>query len=289
MSAVSQAAVLVAFPVGAAVLGSAVAVVRRPGPRLVSAIQHFAAGVVMAALVGEVLPDLREEGNLPWAVTGFAAGVCVVLGLAAYGRRQDQRITTRAESTPSAAAHSDGEKPSPTGRAEHEADTRAGVSADMRPDSSRRARGVMVVLPLGLLVAVGIDLLIDGLLVGLGATLGTAQGLILTIALTLEILFLSLSLAAELVDSGITRLAAASICAGLGLVTAVGAIGGAALLGDASKPVLAAVLAFGAAALLYLVVEELLVEAHEQAETTGLAAMFFLGFITIYVLGELGG
>jgi ZIP family zinc transporter len=49
------------------------------------------------------------------------------------------------------------------------------------------------------------------------------------------------------------------------------------------------VLAFGAAALLYLAVEELLVEAHEQAETTLSAAMFFTGFLTIYVLGELGG
>lgn len=48
-------------------------------------------------------------------------------------------------------------------------------------------------------------------------------------------------------------------------------------------------LAFGAAALLYLAVEELLVEAHEHAETTILGAMFFLGFLLIYVLGELGG
>lgn len=60
-------------------------------------------------------------------------------------------------------------------------------------------------------------------------------------------------------------------------------------LGGAEKPILAAVLAFGAAALLFLAVEELLVEAHEQAETTLSAAMFFAGFLIIYVLGELGG
>ncbi|HEV8177483.1 MAG TPA: hypothetical protein VGP44_07295 [Gemmatimonadales bacterium] len=52
---------------------------------------------------------------------------------------------------------------------------------------------------------------------------------------------------------------------------------------------LAAVLAFGAAALLYLVVEELLVEAHEEAETPLLGAMFFLGFLGLYILAELGG
>ncbi len=68
-----------------------------------------------------------------------------------------------------------------------------------------------------------------------------------------------------------------------------GAITGAALLGGASNTVLAAVLAFGAAALLYLVVEELLVEAHEEAETPLLGAMFFLGFLGLYILAELGG
>lgn len=36
MGLVGQAAVLVSFPVGAAVLGSVVAVWRRPGPRLMS-------------------------------------------------------------------------------------------------------------------------------------------------------------------------------------------------------------------------------------------------------------
>lgn len=250
MSVVGQATVLVAFPVAASALGSVIAVLRRPGPRLVSAIQHFAAGVVVAALAGEVLPGLRQEGNLPWAVTGFTLGVAVVLALAAYGRRRDAAATPSTDSVTGPAA---------------------------------------VVLPLGLLAAVGIDLLIDGLLVGLGVTLGSTQGLILTIALTIEILFLGLSLAAELTDTGLSKARAALVCTGLGLATAVGAIGGAALLGGAGKPVLAAVLAFGAAALLYLAVEELLVEAHEQAETTLSAAMFFAGFLTIYVLGELGG
>jgi len=134
-------------------------------------------------------------------------------------------------------------------------------------------------IPVGLLAAVGIDLLIDGLLVGLGVTLGSRQGIILTIALTLEILFLGLSVSAELSARGASRRRAALIPSLLGLATAVGAVGGAAVLGGASKPVLAGVLAFGAAALLYLVTEELLVEAHEEPETPLLAAMFFIGFI----------
>lgn len=52
---------------------------------------------------------------------------------------------------------------------------------------------------------------------------------------------------------------------------------------------LAGVLAFGTAALLYLVVEELLVEAHEETETPILSAMFFLGFLGLYILATIEG
>ncbi|GAA3714149.1 hypothetical protein GCM10022204_36560 [Microlunatus aurantiacus] len=56
-----------------------------------SGVQHFAAGVVMAALVGEVMPDLRQEGRLPWAVVDFSVGVVVMLSLGAWGRRLEDR------------------------------------------------------------------------------------------------------------------------------------------------------------------------------------------------------
>ena len=240
MNAVEQAALLVVFPVAAAVAGSAAAALRPPGPRVTSAVQHLAAGVVFAAVAGEVLPDLRAEGNLAWAAAGFTTGVAVVLVLGAYSRRQERAATRR--------------------------------------------RAATAALPVGLLATVGVDLLIDGMLVGLGASLGENQGLILTVALTLEILFLGLAVCVELLELGVPRLRSVAVTAGLGLLTAVGAIGSAALLGGADPSVLAFVLAFGAAALLYLVVEELLVEAHEEVETPLLGAMFFVGFLALYLL-----
>lgn len=251
MSLMGQAALLVSFPVAAGAIGSSLAAVRRPGPRLVSGIQHFAAGVVIAALAGELLPDLRHEGNLGWAVAGFIAGVALVLSLAAYGRRLDSQ------------------------------------QADAESQATQGS--LAVAIPIGFLVTVAIDLLIDGVLIGLGVRLGATQGLILTIALTLEVLFLALSLAAELTDRGLSPRQAALTCTSLALSTAIGAIAAAALLGGVGPAALAFVLAFGAAALLYLAVEELLVEAHEQTETAVLGAMFFAGFLAIYVLAELGG
>lgn len=256
MSAVAQAALLVSFPVAAGAIGSSIVAVRRPGPRVVSGIQHFAAGVVIAALAGELLPDLRHEGNLGWAAAGFTAGVALVLSLAAYGRLFDKQSDS-------------------------------GQETDI---ASASAKGLATAgVPVGFLATVAIDLLIDGGLVGLGAQLGSTQALVLTIALTLEVLFLSLSLAAELTDRGLSSRRAALICSCLGVSTAAGAIAAAALLGGVGPEVLAFVLAFGAAALLYLAVEELLVEAHEQTETALLSAMFFAGFLAIYVLAELGG
>jgi ZIP family zinc transporter len=45
------------------------------------------------------------------------------------------------------------------------------------------------------------------------------------------------------------------------------------------------VLAFGAAALMFLVTEELLTEAHEEKETPLLTATFFAGFLAFLILG----
>lgn len=250
------------FPVVASAVGAMVAAVRPPGPRVVSGVQHFAAGVVTAALVGEIMPELAREGHLAWTVVGFVAGAILVLALGAYGRHT-------------------------------EADAEAEAAANAAQAKGRVRRGAVAAasaaaLPIGMLGAMAVDLLLDGVLVGLGVRLGQSQGMILAIALTLEILFLGLSVVAELTERGVSKARAVAICTALGLTTAVGAIGAALLLGDVSTTVMSAVLAFGAAALLYLVVEELLVEAHEERETVALGAMFFLGFIVIYVLASLG-
>lgn len=111
MSAVAQAALLVSFPVAAGAIGSTVAAVRRPGPRLVSGTQHFAAGVVVAALAGELLPDLRHEGNLGWATAGFTAGVALVLSLAAT----DVASTTSKDPHPYPPQAFASQPPSPSG------------------------------------------------------------------------------------------------------------------------------------------------------------------------------
>jgi zinc transporter, ZIP family len=45
-------------------------------------------------------------------------------------------------------------------------------------------------------------------------------------------------------------------------------------------------LTFGLMALLYLVTEELLVEAHEKPDGPGISAMFFVGFLGLLLVEE---
>ncbi len=236
INVVTTAAGLVAFPVTAGIAGGVVAALRVPRPAVVSGVQHFAAGVVLAAVAGEVLPELRELGPLWLIVLGFAAGVGVLVGM----------------------RHLEG-----------------GEGGEGAGDRT---------LPVGFLAVVGVDLFIDGLLVGIGAAVSTETAAIIAIALTVEVLFLGLSVALRLRSSGTSRFVAAGITAGLSLLVAVGAILGALVLGDASDAVLGLVLAFAAAALLWLVVEELLVEAHETPERPWMAAAFFVGFLALFCL-----
>ena len=63
-----------------------------------------------------------------------------------------------------------------------------------------------------------------------------------------------------------------------------GFLGG--LAGTLPCPYLDAFFAFSLVALLYLVTEELLVEAHEQPETPLITAAFFVGFLALLVLEE---
>ena len=139
-------------------------------------------------------------------------------------------------------------------------------------------------LPTSLLWALGLDIALDGILIGIGVATGEKQGMLLTIALTLEVLFLGVSGASALSGAGVSRVKTVLVTMGLGGLLLAGAGAGAVLLNGISGAALDAVLSFGMAALLYLVTEELLVEAHEAPETPLLSATFFIGFLLLLVI-----
>lgn len=226
------------IPVAAALVGSGAAAFREPGPKLRSAFQHFAAGVVFATAALELLPDLEKVSPVA-VIIGFVAGVALMLGLRTFSRRLESKS------------------------------------------------GGGAVLPIGLLAATGVDRLIDGLVMGIGFAVNPALGIIVTVALAMEVIFVSVSITATLAKTGISRAAAVAIPTGITVLTMVTAALGALVFSGLSTDQLAPVLAFGAAALMYLVTEELLGEAHEEDEKAVVTAMFFLGFLVFQVLDML--
>jgi ZIP family zinc transporter len=142
--------------------------------------------------------------------------------------------------------------------------------------------------PAGLLTTIGIDILIDGLVLGIAFAAGAKAGLLLTVALSLEVVFLGLALTTELTTSGWTRRRTVAVTAGLMVLMPLGAVL-ATPVAALSAPVVTGFLAFGLVALLYLVTEELLVEAHETPDRPWVAAMFFVGFLLLLLLEEMIG
>jgi len=135
----------------------------------------------------------------------------------------------------------------------------------------------------GQLVPIGVDLLLDGLLIGIAMTAGMKQGLLLTVALALELFSLGLAMALSFGTAKLpVRILAPTAIASLMIV---GALLGRVFLADASIHILAGLLSFGCAALLFLVTEELLIEAHESADNALTTAMFFVGFLIFLLLG----
>lgn len=144
-----------------------------------------------------------------------------------------------------------------------------------------RAKG-----PVAIVAVIAVDIVIDGLVLGISFSAGARQGILLTIALTVEVLFIGLALSSQLVASIPSRLKVVGITAAIGLGLPLGALLGAPV-GLLSAPLLTAFYSFALIALLYLVTEELLVEAHEHEDTPIIASMFFVGFLGLLMLEEL--
>lgn len=220
------------IPVAAVLVGALIAVWRKPGTGLESALQHLAAGVVFGAAAAEILPQVKHDASIWTTLVGGVLGVATMVGLKSL---------------------------------------------------EGRWKG-----PVGMVTAIGIDILVDGLVLGLAFLAGAKAGLLMTIALTLEVLFLCLTLTTKLGRSLASRAKVVTASVALALLLPVGVL--------VATPVvlfpphiIGGFLTFGLMALLYLVTEELLVEAHEKPDSPAISAMFFVGFLGLLIVEEMLG
>lgn len=149
---------------------------------------------------------------------------------------------------------------------------------------AEQAAGTGERIGMGLVITTGLDMFVDGLVMGAGFAKEAATGILLTISLFLEFIFFGLAVATT-ISSG-PRWKTIGLPFALSLSAPVGVLLGVALLSGASAAVLAGVLAAGAVALMYLVTEELLVEAHAVDEKVWMPSLFFIGFLVYLIITE---
>lgn len=236
---VGQIVPYVLLATGAGIAGGVLAFFWAPGVHARSAIQHFAAGVVIAAVASDLIPEVQTIGTPAGILGGFAAGGAVMIAL--------KWAALRFEKTP---------------------------------------RGKK--WPLGIAAAAAVDTLVDGAIITAGFLMGDRVGALLAIALTVELFFLTLSVGAEFHSPKSRRWRGLGTSVGIALMLLVGAGAAYVALRGAAETTVAICLAFGAAALLYLIAEELLVESIEAEESLFSTATLFAGFAALLALKLLG-
>jgi ZIP family zinc transporter len=129
-----------------------------------------------------------------------------------------------------------------------------------------------------------VDVATDGFIIGAGFAAVGETGTVLALGLSVELLFLGLAVTSE----RIAGWRIVGVTAALGLTVLGFAVLGNLLLAGASAAVLAGTLSFSAAALLYLVTEELLMEAHEVGEKPVATPVLFGGFLPFWAIQLMG-
>jgi ZIP family zinc transporter len=323
MTAVSDAVDLCAAPAGIMLIFS-VAVYGLTVPvRIMSALQHLAAGIVLSAVAVELVPIIneapRDAANNAAIVVGFMGGIALFLVLGAFCEHEHEHEhedqtgghglgSHGSHGSHGHASHGDreadaeveryrrleNESPPAQARTLQRSTTKLG-HARRAQLASCEAAGPLVAprYPAALAVAVAVDALVDGLLIGISSSSGRNAGVVMAVALAIEMGFLGLTF------STAVKAARPGACAWLLSVAVPPAVlvGGGAL-GAAAASALAdnvamhtGLISFGVAALLYLVTEELLLEAHSSMpgddHVWWVDLCFFVGFLMSFLMEKL--
>lgn len=218
---------------GAGILGGIISIFWSPKAKARSAIQHFAAGAVLAAVATSVIPDAAESGTMIGVLGGFAAGGVLMVLL---------------------------------------------KWLVLRSEKKQKGAGL---LPLGLTAAAAFDTLIDGALISAGFASGQQLGVLLVAALSIELFFLTLSVGVEFQKGQFNLWQKLLTTSGIAVMLLVGAMSASFLLSNAAESTVAIVLSFGAAALIYLIAEELLVETIQAEDSLISTSTLFGGFLLL--------
>eukprot|EP00164_Ancoracysta_twista_P015294 GFYU01025223.1.p1 GENE.GFYU01025223.1~~GFYU01025223.1.p1 ORF type:complete len:358 (+),score=86.48 GFYU01025223.1:80-1075(+) len=317
-TSVVDAVVLTVFPSGLMLIMSLLVFVLTVPEKLVAALQHLAAGIVLSAVAVELIPILsaspNDAGSIGAIIVGFTLGIVLFLGVSKLSEAAEESeeedsvgVTptlkgdsvelvkdTPSSSTPATPAQNvvspTGVTPMKSKLGQMCAANAFTLALDRIATNVPAEPSADIKYPFPLVIAVFVDAFVDGFLIGISSASGSNAGVVMTAALSIEMAFLGLTFATTMrkqpqVKAIITVIAPPAI---LIIGGVVGAAGAAAL--TEFPTVHLGLISFGIAALLYLVTEELLLEAHESSAEGGVEhvwyidMMFFAGFLTSFLL-----
>jgi ZIP family zinc transporter len=133
-------------------------------------------------------------------------------------------------------------------------------------------------LPLGAIFASALDLFIDGIILSIAFLAGMETGILVALSLGFCALFLNLNIGMTLRRKPLGLFLKMLIIALVAISFLLGSFVGYHILDAMPGNYLIECLSFGVAALLYLGIEELLVEGHKVKDKIWTPGLFFLGF-----------
>lgn len=231
---------------GTALGGLGILAWRTRSPALLDVLAGFAAGVMLAASAFSLLVPALDRGAVWEVIVGFVVGGLAIAGL-------DARVP-----------HA------------HERFDEGGRAA--APVASARRRSVL------LLSAMTIHNVPEGLAVGVAFAAGGVElGVPIALAIALQNVPEGFVAAAPLIEGGVRRPVAAGVGAATGLVEPPAALLGFAALSLGSA-LLPAGMAFAAAAMIYVVVDELLPECFARGNERIATLSLLVGFTVMMTL-----
>jgi len=249
-----------------------------PGPKTFSGMQHLAAGILIGAIVWEVGPHMEAHSDTEREaiLIGFIFGFGLLMVMARFkpkwncfdkeGETQDllegEQVAVESDNQ----LYNLGFEESNLGQ-------------PIKTSSS-------AVCPIGLIAAVWMNGAIDGTLIGIAYLGGASAGVVTALALAIEQGLLGITTAKSVLRSGFSKSATIAISLPLALPIPICGLIAGVLLANISGEIYIAINSFGMAGLLYLVTEELLVEAHEDHHTDVwyVTINFFVGVMFVIVM-----
>jgi len=267
---------------------------------IAGALQHFAAGILLCTIGTELLPIMDEakgfEMNLA-CFFGFFAGVFVMLLLGNLEHEDDDDDEEgNVEVRNSVLKHITGDGLKMSRLRGRGSILKASIAASTQGRqsviptenqsllSNQSVRGVF---PLALIFTIAIDGAMDGLLIGIAMAAGPSAGPMMAASLCVEMSFLGVTLALALKGHERFKSLVAATVGPLGMIFGA-AIGGMLSNALSSNPMaLSCLLSFGTSALLFMVAEELLLEAHEDGDHVWwIDLQLYTGFFASIIMGK---